>query len=107
MRRPLRWRRPCRLRWRRPCRLLEVSVASAAAALVSVYAALVSAYIADVHFSDAASAAVAVAAEVAAVGGAAELAGYGHPAGAGSTLAGPNLHLPVKKLASRRSQSDR
>ena len=66
---------------------LEVFVASAAAALVSVYAALVSAYIADVHFSDAASAAVAVAAEVAAVG-AAELAGYGHPAGVGSTPAG-------------------
>ena len=106
MRRPLRWRRPCRLRWRRPCRLLEVSVASAAAALVSVYAALVSAYIADVHFSDAASAAVAVAAEAAVVG-AAELAGYGHPHGAGSTLVGPNLHRRVKKLASRRSQWNR
>ena len=68
---------------------LEVPVASAVAALVSVYAALVSVfaalvsvYIADAHFSDAASGAVAVAAEAAAVG-AAELAGYGHPSGAG------------------------
>jgi hypothetical protein len=83
---------------------LEVPVASAAAALVSVCAALVSAYIADAHFSDAASAAVVVAAVAV---GAAELAGYGHPAGVGSTLAGPNLHLRVKKLASHRSQSDR
>jgi len=84
---------------------LEVFVASAAAALeVSMYAALVSVYIADAHFLDAASAAVVVAAV--AVGGA-ELAGYGHPRGAGSTLAGPNLHLRVKNHASRRSQSDR
>ena len=74
------------------------------AALVSVFAALVSVYIADAHFLDAVSAAVAVAAE-AAEGGAAELAGYGHPPGAGSTPAGPNLHLRVKKLASRRSRS--
>jgi len=71
---------------------------------VSVFAALVSVYIADAHFLDAASAAVVVAAVVV---GAAELAGYGHPRGAGSTPAGPNLHLRVKKLASRRSQSDR
>ena len=77
---------------------LEVPVASAVAALVSVFAALVSAYIADAHFLDAASAAVVVAAVVV---GAAELAGYGHPGGAGSTPAGPNLHLRVKKLASR------
>ena len=48
----------------------------------------------------AASAVVVVAAEAAAVG-AAELAGYGHPGGVGSTPAGPNLHLRVKKLASR------
>ena len=74
------------------------------AALVSVFAALVSVYIADAHFLDAASAAVVVAAVVV---GAAELAGYGHPRGAGSTPAGPNLHLPVKKLASRLSQSGR
>ena len=78
---------------------LEVSVASAVAALVSVYTA-------DAHFLDAASAAVAVAAEAAAVG-AVELAGYGHPPGAGSTPAGPNLHLRVKKLASRRSKSNK
>ena len=76
------------------------------AALVSVFAALVSVYIADAHFLDAVSAAVAVAAE-AAEGGAAELAGYGHPPGAGSTLVGPNLHRRVKKLASRRSQWNR
>src|SRR5262249_21894686 len=62
------------------------------------YAALVSVCIADAHFLDAASAAVVVAAVVV---GAAELAGYGHPGGAGSTPAGPNLHLRVKKLASR------
>ena len=81
---------------------LEVFVASAAAALeVSMYAALVSVYIADAHFLDAASAAVVVAV------GAAELAGYGHPRGAGSTLAGPNLHRLVKKLASRPSQLHR
>ena len=67
-------------------------------------AALVSVYIADAHFLDAASAAVAEAAEAV---GAAELVGYGHPPGAGSTLAGPNPHLRVKNLASRRSQSDR
>jgi len=57
---------------------------------------------ADARFLDAASAAVAVAAEAV---GAAELAGYGHPPGVGSTLAGPNPHLRVKKLASRRSRS--
>jgi hypothetical protein len=73
---------------------LEVSVASAVAALVSVCTA-------DAHFLDAASAAVAVAAAA----GAAEPAGYGHPPGAGSTPAGPNLHLRVKKLASRQSKS--
>src|SRR6516162_228245 len=73
------------------------------AALVSVFAALASVYIADAHFLDAVSAAVAVAAEA----GAAELAGYGHPPGAGSTPAGPNLHLRVKNPASRRSQSGR
>ena len=67
-----------------------------------MYAALVSVYIAGAHFLDAASAAVAVAA---AAVGAAELAGYGRPPGAGSTPAGPNLHLRVKKLASRLSQS--
>jgi len=76
---------------------LEVSVASAVAALVSVCTA-------DAHFLDAASAAVAGAA-VAAEAGAAEPAGYGHPPGAGSTPAGPNLHLRVKKLASRQSKS--
>jgi hypothetical protein len=78
---------------------LEVSVASAAAALDSMYTA-------DAHFLDAASAAVAVAAEAAAAG-AVELAGYGHPPGAGSTPAGPNLHLRVKNLASRRSKSNK
>src|SRR6516225_4179939 len=61
-------------------------------------------YTADAHFLDAASAAVAVAAEAV---GAAELAGYGHPPGAGSTPAGPNLHLRVKKLASRQSKSNK
>ena len=76
------------------------ALVSVFAALVSVFAALVSVYIADAHFLDAASAAVVVAAEAAAVG-AAELAGYGRPGGAGSTLVGPNLHLRVKKLASR------
>jgi hypothetical protein len=76
---------------------LEVSVASAAAALVSMCTA-------DAHFLDAASAAVAVAAEAV---GAAELAGYGHPLGAGSTPAGPNLHPQVKNLASRRSKSNK
>ena len=77
------------------------------AALVPVSAALVpvlSVALADARFLDAASAAVAVAAEAAAVG-AAELAGYGHPPGVGSTPAGPNLHRLVKKLASRRSRS--
>src|SRR6516162_6457566 len=39
--------------------------------------------------------------------GAAELAGYGHPPGAGSTPVGLNLHLQVKKLASRRSKSNK
>jgi hypothetical protein len=81
--------------------LLQVSVAGAAA--VSGYTALdISVCIADAHFSDAASAAVVVVAEAV---GAAELAGYGHPPGAGSTPAGPNLHLRAKKLASRRSKS--
>ena len=82
------------------------ALVSVFAALVSVFAALVSVYIADAHFLDAVSAAVAVAAE-AAEGGAAELAGYGRPPGAGSTPAGPNLHLRVKNPASRRSQSGR
>jgi hypothetical protein len=77
---------------------LEVSVASAVAALVSVCTA-------DAHFLDAASVAVAAVAAVAAEAGAAEPAGYGHPPGAGSTPAGPNLHLRVKKLASRQSKS--
>ena len=76
------------------------------AALVSVFAALVSVYIADAHFLDAVSAAVAVAAE-AAEGGAAELAGYGHPPGAGSTPAGASPHLRLRYLLSRRSQSHR
>ena len=90
---------------------------AAVAALVPVSAALVPVlsvaladahfmYTADAPFLDAASAAVAVAAEAAAVG-AAELAGYGHPPGAGSTPAGPNLHLRVKKLASRQSKSNK
>ena len=48
-------------------------------------------------------AAVAVAA-AAVEAGAAELAGYGHLPGAGSTPAGPKLHLQVKNLASRRSK---
>ena len=85
---------------------LEVSaspvlqVSADLAALAFMYTALeVSTYTADAHFLDAASAAVAVAAAV----GAAELAGYGLPRGAGSTPAGPNLHRLVKKLASRRS----
>jgi len=86
--------------------VLPVAAQQVFAALVSVFAALASVYIADAHFLDAVSAAVAVAAE-AAEGGAAELAGYGHPPGAGSTPAGPNLHLRVKNLASRRSQSGR
>jgi hypothetical protein len=63
---------------------------------------MVSMYTVDAHFLDAASAAVAVAAEAV---GAVELAGYGRRRGAGSTLAGPNLHRRVKKLASRRSKS--
>jgi hypothetical protein len=50
-------------------------------------------YTADAHFLDAASAAVAVAAEA---GGAAERAGYGHPLGAGSTPAGASLHLRLR-----------
>jgi hypothetical protein len=59
---------------------LEVSVAGAALG-VSMYTVLeASTYTADAHFLDAASAAVAVAAEAV---GAAELAGYGHPPGAG------------------------
>ena len=86
--------------------VLPVAAQQVFAALVSVFAALASVYIADAHFLDAVSAAVAVAAE-AAEAGAAELAGYGHPPGAGSTPAGPNLHLRVKNLASRRSQSGR
>jgi hypothetical protein len=79
------------------------------AVLVPVSVALADAhfmYTADAHFLDAASAAVAVAAEAAAAG-AVELAGYGHPPGAGSTPAGPNLHLRVKNLASRRSKSNK
>src|SRR6516162_9221707 len=78
--------------------VLPVAAQQVFAALVSVFAALASVYIADAHFLDAVAAAVAVAAE---------LAGYGHPPGAGSTPAGPNLHLRVKNLASRRSQSGR
>jgi hypothetical protein len=84
---------------------VQVSVDGVAGAL-QVSMALADAhftYTADAHFLDAASAAVAVAAEA----GAAELAGYGQPGGVGSTPAGPNLHLRVKNLASRRSQSDR
>ena len=83
--------------------LVPVSAALAAALVPVLSVALADAhsmYTVDAHFLDAASAAVAVAAEAAAVG-AAELAGYGHPPGAGSTPAGPNLHLWVKKLASR------
>ena len=57
-------------------------------------------------FLDAVSAAVAVAAE-AAEAGAAELAGYGHPPGAGSTPAGASPHLRLRYLLSRRSQSHR
>src|SRR5215470_13353982 len=68
------------------------ALVSVFAALVSVFAALVSAYIADAHFLDAVSAAVAVAAE----GGAAELAGYGRPPGAGSTPAGASPHLRLR-----------
>jgi hypothetical protein len=80
---------------------LKVSVSPALK--VSVSPALkVFMYTADAHFLDVASAAVAVVAEAV---GAAELAGYGHPPGAGSTPAGPNPHLRVKKLASRRSRS--
>ena len=63
-------------------------------------------YTADAHFLDAASAAVAVAAEAAAVG-AAELAGYGHPRGVGSTPAGVSPHLRLRYLLSRRSQPHR
>ena len=85
-----------------PVAAVEVAAVLPVAAQ-QVFAALVSVYIADAHFLDAVSAAVAVAAEA----GAAELAGYGHPPGAGSTPAGPNLHLRVKNLASRRSQSGR
>jgi hypothetical protein len=92
---------------------LEVPLASVAGAAVSVPAlqvsvagAAVSVYTADAHFLDGAS--VAVAAEAGgAEAGAAELAGYGHPRGAGSTLAGLSLHLRVKNLASRRRQSHR
>jgi len=82
------------------------ALVSVFAALVSVFAALVSVYIADAHFLDAVSAAVAVAAE-AAEAGAAELAGYGHPPGAGSTPAGASPHLRLRYLLSRRSQSHR
>jgi hypothetical protein len=81
---------------------LQVSVAGAAVSVDG--AAMVSTYTADAGFLDAASVAVAVAAEAV---GAAELAGYGHPPGAGSTPAGPNLHLQVKNLASRRSKSNK
>jgi hypothetical protein len=62
----------------------------------------VSVYTADAHFSDAASAAVVVAAEAV---GDAELAGYGHPSGDGSTPAGPNPRLRLKYLASRPTES--
>ena len=79
-----------------------VSVAGPALWVSVAGAVEVSMYTADAHFLDAASAAVVVAAEAV---GAAELAGYGHPPGAGSTPAGLNLHLRVKKLASRRSKS--
>ena len=59
-------------------------MAAAAGMAVSMYTALeVSVYIADAHFSDAASAAVVVAAEDV---GAAEVAGYGHPPGADQHL---------------------
>ena len=75
---------------------MVAAVAPPAAALEASMSAALEVFVA--------SAAVVVAAV--AVGGA-ELAGYGHPRGAGSTLAGPNLHLRVKNLASRRSQSDR
>ena len=78
-----------------------VRVSPALAPVSVAGAVMVSMYTADAHFLDAASAAVAVAAEAV---GAAGLVGYGHPHGAGSTPAGPNLHLRVKKLASRRSQ---
>jgi len=81
---------------------LWVSVAGPALWVSVAGAVEVSMYTADAHFLDAASAAVVVAAEAV---GAAELAGYGHPPGAGSTPAGLNLHLRVKKLASRRSKS--
>jgi hypothetical protein len=73
---------------------LELSAAGAAA----------SGYTADAHFLDAASAAVAPAGEAV---GAAELAGYGHPPGAGSTPAGLNLHLQAMKLASFLSKSNK
>ena len=88
-----------------PVAAVEVAAVLPVAAQ-QVFAARASVYLADAHFLEAGSAAVAVAAE-AAEAGAAELAGYGHPPGAGSTPAGPNLHLRVKNLASRRSQSGR
>jgi hypothetical protein len=95
--------------------LLQVSVPAllaaalqpaAGSALVPVAGAALEAsmFTADAHFLDAALVAVAVAAEAV---GAAELAGYGHPPGAGSTPAGPNPLLQVKKLASRRSKSNK
>ena len=83
--------------------LAAVLVPVAGAVEVSVYTALeVSAYIADAHFSDAASAAVVVVAEAV---GAAELAGYGHPRGVGSTPAGVSPHLQIKYLLWRPSKS--
>jgi hypothetical protein len=81
-----------------------VSKAGPPALWVSKAGAAIMVSIADARFLDAASAAVAVAAEAV---GAAELAGYGRPHGDGSTPAGPNLHLRVKKLASRRSKSNK
>jgi hypothetical protein len=81
-------------------RALGVSVAGAVEAFVCT-ALEVSVYTADAHFSDAASAAVVVAAEAV---GDAELAGYGHPSGDGSTPAGPNPRLRLN-LASRPTES--
>jgi len=83
---------------------LEVSASPALQVSVGGAALEVSMYTADAHFLDGASAAVAVAAEAAAVG-AAELAGYGHPPGAGSTPAGVSPHLRLRYLLSRRSRS--
>ena len=71
--------------------LVQESAAGAAVVGMAMYTALECT--ADAHFLDAASAAVAVAAEA---GGAAELAGYGHPLGAGSTPAGASPHLRLR-----------